>query len=443
MSDNNGETFAYPHVIGVRTGMGEGGSMKFSDQVVAFDFSGIPMVGNLNTAYAIGLTDEGAAVCDRLLQEEVAEADIAAVDAALLEHLVRGGFFSNEKPPEAVVSAYLHVTQRCNLSCVGCYSFDDERNHLVDASLDQIKHALDELAAANLATLIISGGEPFLRDDLPAIVAYAKNDCGIKAVTVLSNGTCMMPDALAALAPNVDCVSVSFDGCSAASPAYIREEQRFDELVAAVRAVQAAGIQAHLIPTVHAKNLDDLKDYVLLSKDLGATLNFSLLTCAPDDELAALLPDEDALRKLGRSILTLDNGKPVPAMDAPVSMNITVKRNCGAGFRGVSIAADGTVYPCHMLHRPELAMGNAFTSTLAEALASEVSAKCRTLDVEHFEGCSTCRYERICGGGCRARSLFASGSLESQDSYCAMTLEFYDQLGAAMNAAIKNSKGGA
>ena len=212
--------------------------------------------------------------------------------------------------------------------------------------------------------------------------------------------------------------------------------------MAAVKAVQAAGIQAHIIPTVHARNIDDLAEYVRLSKDLGATLNFSLLTCAPDDELAALLPDEEALRKLGASILTLDGGKPLALMDAPVGLNLTVKRNCGAGYRGVSIAADGTVYPCHMLHRPELAMGNVFDGTLAEALESEVSARCRALDAANFEGCATCRYERICGGGCRARSLFASGSLESPDSYCAMTLEFYDRLGAAMNAAIENKKGG-
>ena len=416
--------------------------MRFTEEVVLFDFAGIPMVGCLDTGYAIGLTEQGAAVCARMLEEDVPEDDVTAVDPALLEHLARGGFFQRVVAEPRVLSAYLHVTQRCNLNCVGCYSYDDQRNCLPDAPLDAIERALDELTAAGLATLIISGGEPFLRDDLPDIVAYAKRTCGIKAVTVLSNGTCLTEGALAALAPNVDCVSISFDGCSASAPAYIREEQRFDELVAAVKAVQAAGIQAHIIPTVHARNIDDLAEYVRLSKDLGATLNFSLLTCAPDDELAALLPDEEALRKLGASILTLDGGKPLALMDAPVGLNLTVKRNCGAGYRGVSIAADGTVYPCHMLHRPELAMGNVFDGTLAEALESEVSARCRALDAANFEGCATCRYERICGGGCRARSLFASGSLESPDSYCAMTLEFYDRLGAAMNAAIENKKGG-
>ena len=415
--------------------------MRFRDQVVAFDFAGIPMVGNMNTGYAIGLTAEGADVCERLLREEVAETEVAAVDAALLEHLVRGGFFSDEKPADAVVSAYLHVTQRCNLNCVGCYSYDDQRNCLPDAPLDAIERALDELTAAGLATLIISGGEPFLRDDLPDIVAYAKRTCGIKAVTVLSNGTCLAEGALAALAPNVDCVSISFDGCSASAPAYIREEQRFDELVAAVKAVQAAGIQAHIIPTVHARNIDDLAEYVRLSKDLGATLNFSLLTCEPNDEvLGGLLPGESELRMLGRALLTLDNGKPLPAMDAPVGVNLTVKRNCGAGCKSLSVDADGTIYPCHMLHRPELAMGNAFTGAVLDALQTDVSRTFQTLDAEKFEDCGACRYLRICGGGCRARSLFESGNLESKDSYCLMTQEFYDVLGKAMSESLQQRR---
>ena len=40
------------------------------------------------------------------------------------------------------------------------------------------------LAAAGLSQLIISGGEPFLREDLPDIVEHAKRACGIASVTV-------------------------------------------------------------------------------------------------------------------------------------------------------------------------------------------------------------------------------------------------------------------
>lgn len=415
--------------------------MRFADEVVSFDFSGIPMVGTLRTGYAIGLTQEGAAVCARLHEEDVPEQDIAAVDQALLEHLVKGGFFESAEADGRVLSAYLHVTQRCNLQCAGCYSLDAQRNALADAPLSSMLHAVDELAASGVNRLVISGGEPFLREDLPDIVEHAKRVCGIDSVTVLSNGTCITRAALERLAPNVDCVSVSFDGCSADAPAYIRQDQRFDQLVSAVRAVQAAGIQAHIIPTVHAKNIGDLAGYVRLSKELGATLNFSLLTCEPDDEaLGGLLPGDEELRALGRSMLTLDDGKPILAMDAPVGLNLTVKRRCGAGCESLSIGADGTVYPCHMLHRRELAMGNACTGSIAEALQSDVSKMFRSLDAASFEDCSDCRYVRICGGGCRARSLFASGNVESKDSYCAMIQEFYDVLGKAMLASMNQGR---
>ena len=205
--------------------------------------------------------------------------------------------------------------------------------------------------------------------------------------------------------------------------------------------VQRAGIPAHIIPTVHAKNVHDLASYVQLSRDLGASLNFSLLTCEPNDEaLGGLLPGDEELRTLGRALLTLDNGKPLPAMDAPVGVNLTVKRACGAGFKSLSIDADGTIYPCHMLHRPELAMGNAFTDSVRDALNTDVSRMFQSFDAADFEDCGTCRYLRICGGGCRARSLFESGSLKSKDSYCRMTQEFYDVLGAAMSASINQRR---
>ena len=143
---------------------------------------------------------------------------------------------------------------------------------------------------------------------------------------------------------------------------------------------------------------------------------------------------------LGRALLTLDNGKPLPAMDAPVGVNLTVKRNCGAGCKSLSVDADGTIYPCHMLHRPELAMGNAFTDAVLDALQTDVSRTFQTLDAEKFEDCGTCRYLRICGGGCRARSLFESGNLESKDSYCLMTQEFYDVLGKAMSESLQQRR---
>ena len=412
--------------------------MKFGNQIVMFDFEGIPMVGNLNTGYAIGLTPEGKDMCSRLLTEDVPPADIAAVDEALFQHLGLGGFFGYKKPDDSLKSAYLHVTQRCNLQCVGCYSLDEDRNSLADATTEQITHAIAQLGAAGIEQLVISGGEPFLRDDLPAILAFAKIECSIPAVVVLSNGVGLDARQLKRIAPFVDRVSISFDGCSDSSPAYIRGEQRFAELVRAVEEVKKANIPPHMIATIHAKNIGDIRAYTELADGLEATLTFSLLSCPCDDEaLQDLLPADDDLRMLGRSMLTLGKGgAPMSVADSPMGASLTVKRVCGAGVKTVSVAADGTVYPCHMLHRRELAMGNLYTDAIHSILASDVSQGFRALGTEGFEKCSACSYERLCGGGCRARSLFETGKLDSADPYCAMMEEFFSGYGELLKSAV-------
>lgn len=438
--------------------------VKFNDNVVLFDFCGIPMVGNKANGYAIGLNGEGAAVCQQLASCELEPDEIRKVDSALYEHLDRGGFFAaealspnasegqGEDPgasggaipssdiPGPLASAYLHVTQRCNLDCKGCYSLDEKRNRLDDLSLEDVCRAIRQLADAGVQQLVISGGEPFLRSDLPEIVKFAKQDCAIANVTVLCNGTRITRDALQRMKPWIDKVSVSFDGSSADAPAYIRGQQRFDQLVDAVRLIKDVGISAHIIPTAHARNLEELPAYGKLAEDLGVTMNFSLLTCEPDDSaLGGLLPGEVELKTLGRMILAMSGNGPSLAMDAPVGLNLSVKTNCGAGGKSVSVDADGTIYPCHMLHRPEFAMGNIFTGSLSDALESDVAREMQGLCVQSHDGCSDCRHMYICGGGCRARSLFGYGNLHSRDSYCAMICEFYDQLGAAMNAQIASA----
>ena len=50
----------------------------------------------------------------------------------------------------------------------------DARNARRDLTLDELRGIIDALADAGCQHLVISGGEPFLRDDLAAIVAYVR-----------------------------------------------------------------------------------------------------------------------------------------------------------------------------------------------------------------------------------------------------------------------------
>lgn len=446
--------------------------MRFGPNVVEHAPFSIPMIGNTATGYVIGLTPEGAAVCRRMFAEDVPEAEVAAVNADLPVHLRRGGFVvegeradegslgksvegaegtesaegaggaesagaenaavaasasSTPAVPVPLQSAYLHVTHHCNLNCIGCYSAVDARNARRDLTLDELRVIIDALADAGCQHVVISGGEPFLRDDLPAIVAYVR-ERGIDSVDVLTNGTAVTPEKLAAIAPYVGRVSVSFDGPNAETAPVIRREPLFERLVAAVEMIREAGIAPHIIPTAHAGNIDALGEYVALADSLGATMNFSLLS-APleNDELAAVIPDDAALARLAQATLALScDGVPVLS-DTPVSTRLTTTCGCGAGCAMVSVSADGEVFPCHMMHDEAFCLGS-----LLEDPGCLAARRAPAPRVGELVACADCEIRYLCGGGCRARAYFATGDVEARDPYCALMRTFYRLLFEAM-----------
>ncbi len=105
-----------------------------------------------------------------------------------------------------------NLTRRCNLECAHCYiaagPSESAAGELDTASCRRI---IDELLATNPAPLVIlSGGEPLLRDDLEEIARYA-TDRGA-TVVVGTNGTLLTAERIAALqAAGVSGVAVSVD----------------------------------------------------------------------------------------------------------------------------------------------------------------------------------------------------------------------------------------
>lgn len=421
--------------------------MRFGGHVVQHRPFGVPMIGNTENGYAIGLTEEGARLCACMFSEDVPDEEIVAVSADLLVHLRRGAFGEGDGPGGlkaastegdddgaagepmggGVRAAYLHVTHHCNLRCAGCYSVVEERNGRPDLSLDALRDIVGRLAAAGVQRLVISGGEPFLRDDL-AEVARAAKEAGIGFVDLLTNGTVVTDEALAALAPWVDRVAVSFDGIARDAEALVRGTGRFDTLVDAVHRIQAAGIPAHIIPTLHGKNAGDARAYCDLADKWGTTLNFSLLSApASDPALAGLLPDEQAQRQLARTLFDLGRERPVAVADTPVNTGVTTTVGCGAGCDLVSVSAEGDVYPCHMLHDPAFKIGSLLEDGSC-LTRRRPPADC----VDELDACASCEIRYLCGGGCRARAFFATGDARARDPYCALMKTYYQLLFQAL-----------
>ena len=96
------------------------------------------------------------------------------------------------------------------------------------------------------------------------------------------------------------------------------------------------------------------------------------------------------------------------------------KTNCGLGSDVVSVAHDGSVYPCQWLHTEEFKAGNITQQRFAEIYyTSDVFRRCRDLRVDStIEGCGECEVRYYCGGGCRALSLKIHGDIRAKCPFC-------------------------
>ena len=88
------------------------------------------------------------------------------------------------------LSGSLELTNRCNLDCVHCYFGPQAKREVpgaVEMSTARILSLLDEITDAGCLNLLITGGDPLLRDDFPIIYKHAKEK-GL-LVSVFTNGT--------------------------------------------------------------------------------------------------------------------------------------------------------------------------------------------------------------------------------------------------------------
>ena len=79
-----------------------------------------------------------------------------------------------------------YVTNRCNYRCSHCFYWDSLNVKEV-LSFDEIKKIAD--GVGKLDTLLVAGGEPFLRKDLIEICNYFIDHCGVRLLSIPTNGS--------------------------------------------------------------------------------------------------------------------------------------------------------------------------------------------------------------------------------------------------------------
>jgi len=92
--------------------------------------------------------------------------------------------------PFAPVLLNILVTSVCDMRCTHCF-FTDELDDRPRKKLQMKTPEIDRIAqtlGGNLGVLILAGGEPFTRKDLPEIVSSFYRHNSLESVYLMSNG---------------------------------------------------------------------------------------------------------------------------------------------------------------------------------------------------------------------------------------------------------------
>ncbi|MFI5332362.1 MAG: heme b synthase [Desulfobaccales bacterium] len=330
------------------------------------------------------------------------------------------------------------TTRRCNLACLHCRAAAGSGPYPGELTTDEGLTLLDDLATMGQPVVILTGGEPLLREDIFELAAHGHGR-GLRMVMAV-NGTLLTPPIATRLKEvGIQRLSISIDGASAASHDQLRAVPgAYEGALTGIAACREAELPFQINTTVTRANRQELPAIHELAIRLGAAAHhvFVLVPTGRGEKLVDQLlhPEEyeETLRwllarqrdgrlfikptcapqfyRLWRQDAAARGEKITPATHGMEAMT----KGClgGQGFAFVSYK--GEVQPCGYL---ELVAGNVRETRFPEIW--EKSALFQQLRrVDDYRGkCHDCQYRKVCGG-CRARAYALTGDVLAADPIC-------------------------
>jgi len=330
------------------------------------------------------------------------------------------------------------TTRNCNLACVHCRASATTGPHSGELDTAEAFTLLDQIAEVAKPIIILTGGEPLLRDDIFDIAAYG-NEKGLRMV-MAPNGTLITePIAERLKASGIKRISISLDGATAGSHDNFRKvEGAFDGAIKGMEIAKKVGLDFQVNTTITKTNLDQIPKIQQLAVKMGAVAHHIFLLVPTgrgkyivDTEINAAEYEEtlnwfydqrdntplelkatcaphyyrilrQRAKEEGKSVTFQTHG-----LDA-------VTRGCLGGIGFCFVSHRGDVQPCGFLAAD---CGNVRQRSFADIWNnSQVLTDLR--NYEKLQGkCNPCEYKRVCGG-CRARAFEATGDYLAEEPLC-------------------------
>jgi len=300
---------------------------------------------------------------------------------------------NNKKLREIIIS----ITNRCNLKCKMCDIPQlKKEKELTTAEITNFIKDLEELKPE---TIVFSGGEPFLREDIFILLEFAKEQGFRTCIT--SNGTLITKDIAVELKKvKTDIVNISIEGPEKVHD-NLRGEGSFAKSIEALSYLKEQGIETTIATVVSKFSYKYLSFMVELAHFLKATtVKFQIFNeiflNGPKNSSDFYLEEscfaevkKEIIKTIAISRKYRINTNPsaylkrIPYYLCRKKLD-TMALGCSALWEVCSIDAGGNIYPCWVL--TQYLLGNIMTEKISDIWDNQKHKQIR---------------EEIIGQGCR------------------------------------------
>ena len=308
------------------------------------------------------------------------------------------------------------MTSRCNLKCVHCHAFGGDTSS-DELSKEEAIALIDQIASLDIRSLVFTGGEPLLREDLFDLIAYAKS-IGF-TVFIATNGTLITKEVAKLLREFDVGVVIGVDAMNPEIHDCIRGvEGAYDAVMQGIENCIAENLYLHLNIVASRPNFDEVEKIIDYGDKIGVYSYFiyRFVPFGRGEEIRDYeLGEEDFKALLD---LILEKQREVRAIIIPVASpeywayvlqrrGIHNRRiinflghffgGCLAGKGMMYIKPNGDVWACPFLPVP---IGNVRKESM-----SGIWENLEKFGYDNAKGdseCNSCEYEPVCGG-CKTR----------------------------------------
>lgn len=373
--------------------------MLFSDDFITIDNErGQAIIGNKDKGSWLRVSVECRDILKEAIEENLTKNEILELFQdkedrdyfeKLIEKLIEIGvityFGMKNNSVEEFDSFEVMLTHRCNLNCIHCCVDASASSSPDFFSTTEMIKALQKIIDCNPSNIVLTGGEPMLREDFMILLKYI-HDNSDADVTLMTNGTLINDDNVESIAKMVKNVDISIDGVDEESCKAIRGPHVFDKVINAVNLLQQNMVDNISLSMVTSGiNIALERDFYALCKNMNVIpllrkLDYSGRALANKTKLDSIM-----------SVSNADLSYIEPNYDAHRDMiSLSV---CKAGRTSFSIEANGDIVACSIAKVTDSVIGNIKNiSDLREYLRDNGEA----ISISPDSVCGRCKYNRFC-----------------------------------------------